>query len=293
MAGVDRAVAVYSDIAQIGPDVVPVAAGNVGALADIFTLKTDAGELRTLRRGEIVVADDMARDRGLSVGDTVEMTMQRRAARPFTVVGIYEKSDLLPGAVLSVQDARTGFRSTRATDGYITLEVGADIAPVKDRLTALLKDNPQVGVGDQSDYVAQQDAQVNQVLVMLYILLALAIVIAVLGIVNTLALSILERTRELGLVRAIGMRRRQVVEMVIVESIVIAVFGALLGTTLGSGLGVAVVAALKDKGIPTLSLPWGSMGIFVGLALIVGLLAAVIPSVRASRVNVLEAIAYE
>jgi len=96
-----------------------------------------------------------------------------------------------------------------------------------------------------------------------------------------------------GLVRAIGMRRAQVRRMVVVESVVIAVFGALLGVAVGSGLGTAVVRALKDQGIPELALPWASIGLFLGLAVVVGLVAAIIPAFRASRINVLNAIAYE
>ncbi len=129
--------------------------------------------------------------------------------------------------------------------------------------------------------------------VILYVLLALAIVIAVLGIVNTLALSILERTRELGLLRAVGLLRSQVAQMVTVESVVISVFGALLGLVVGSVLGAAVVRALRDQGISVLRFSWGTIGIFLVLAVIIGLIAAVIPAIRAARTNVLRAIAYE
>ncbi len=200
---------------------------------------------------------------------------------------------LLPGPVLSVADAADGFRSQRATTGYIALADGADAAAVRRQAAALVADEPEVSVQDQSDFAAQQTSQVDTVVLMLYLLLGLAVIIAVLGIVNTLALSIVERTRELGLVRAIGMRRGQVRLMVVVESVVIAVFGALLGLAVGSGLGAAVVRALKDQGVPELSLPWASLGIFLGLAVLIGLLAAVIPAIRASRTNVLDAIAYE
>ena len=113
---------------------------------------------------------------------------------------------------------------------------------------------------------------------MIQILLALAIVIAVLGIINTLALSVLERTRELGLLRAIGLRRAQTMRMITVEAVVISVFGALLGVVVGTGLGAAVVEALKDEGITDLILPWGQMGVFLGLAAIVGVVAAVLPA---------------
>jgi putative ABC transport system permease protein len=103
---------------------------------------------------------------------------------------------------------------------------------------------------------------------------------------------VLERTRELGLVRAIGMRRGQVVQMVTVESVVIAVFGALLGVVVGGLLGAGVVRALRDD-VPELALPWTSMATFLVLAVVIGLFAAILPAVRAARTNVLAAIAYE
>ena len=128
---------------------------------------------------------------------------------------------------------------------------------------------------------------------MIQILLALAILIAVLGIVNTLALSVLERTRELGLLRAIGLRRAQAMRMVTVEAVVISVFGALLGIAVGSGLGAAVVRALHNQGITQFALPWAQLGTYLGLAAVVGVVAAVLPTVRAARINVLAAIAHE
>ena len=117
--------------------------------------------------------------------------------------------------------------------------------------------------------------------------------IAVLGVVNTLALSVLERTRELGLLRAIGLGRAQTMRMVTVEAVVISVFGALLGVVVGAGLGAAVVRALDGEGITDLVLPWTNMGLYLGLAAVVGVLAAVLPSIKAARLNVLAAIAHE
>jgi putative ABC transport system permease protein len=124
-------------------------------------------------------------------------------------------------------------------------------------------------------------------------LLGLAILIAVLGIVNTLALSVIERTRELGLLRAIGLRRGQTMRMVTVEAVVISVFGALLGLAVGSGLGAAVVRALRSDGITELVLPWQQMGVYLVVAALVGVVAAVLPAIRAARLNVLGAIAHE
>jgi putative ABC transport system permease protein len=294
LAGVRQAVAVHVDVAQIGTDPTEVAAGDVQAMADIFRLRATAGELRTLRKGELVVDDGFAKDHHLAVGDTVELATQRGGPQPFRVVGVFERSRLVPGPLLlSVPDATTGFHSPQANWGYITLERGADPGAIQRRVAALLADNPEVGVRSQSDFLAQLTSQINTSVVLLYVLLGLSIVIAVLGIVNTLVLSILERTRELGLVRAVGMPRAQVIQMVTVESVVIAVFGALLGLLVGTALGAAVVRALRDQFIPVLSLPWASMVVFLALAVIVGLAAAIIPAVRAARIDMLRAIAYE
>jgi putative ABC transport system permease protein len=294
LEGVRQAVAIHVDVAQTGTDTTEVAGGDVPAMADIFRLKATAGELRTLHQGELVIDDGFAKDHHLAVGSTLQLATQRRGPRPFTVVGVFERSRLVPGALLlSVPDATAGFRSPQANWGYITLDEGADPAAVQRQVAALLADNPEVGVRSQADFLAQLTSQVNTSVVLLYVLLGLSIVIAVLGIVNTLVLSIVERTRELGLVRAVGMGRAQVIQMVTVESIVIAVFGALLGVLVGTALGTAVARALRDEFIPALSLPWGSIVVFLALAVIVGLTAAILPAVRAARTDVLHAIAYE
>src|SRR5690606_3284322 len=139
----------------------------------------------------------------------------------------------------------------------------------------------------------QQTSQVDGVLTMIQVLLGLAILIAVLGIINTLALSVLERTRELGLLRAVGLGRAATVRMVTVEAVVISIFGALLGVVVGAGLGTAVVRALTDEGVDTLALPWSDMAESLLLAGLVGLVAALLPAVRAARTNGLNAIAYD
>jgi putative ABC transport system permease protein len=294
--GVERAVGLRYDSAQIttgtGSQPQLVGAADVAGLAQVFGMQTKAGSLRTLRPGEVVVSEPYATEHGLSVGRTLRMHTQRGSERQLTVVGVYD-SKLLRMPVISEADAVAGFRTDQMNEAYIQLADGADAQAVQRQLDPLVADNPEVSVQDQSDLIESAKSQVDTMVVMLYVLLGLALVIAVLGIVNTLALSVLERTRELGLVRAIGMRRRQVMQMVTVESVVIAVFGALLGVVVGAGLGTAVVRALADEGISELAVPWTSMGAFVGLAVVIGLLAAVLPAVRAARTNVLAAIAYE
>jgi putative ABC transport system permease protein len=149
---------------------------------------------------------------------------------------------------------------------------------------------PQVTVKSQTDYKKLIHDQVGGVLNMVYGLLGLAIVVAILGVVNTLALSVVERTREIGLIRAIGMSRRKTRRMIRLESVVIALFGAALGVGLGLAWGIAAQRVLSGIGISTLAIPVGTIvAVFFGAA-VVGLLAALAPAFRASRMNVLRAI---
>ena len=293
MPEVQQAVAVYADAAEIDGTFTEVAAGDVGAMVQIFKLERTAGELRTLRQGEIAIGDDFAKDRNLAVGNTVRIATPRGEPATLTVVGVYKAVNILPGPVMSVRDAEARFRWPRAAFGYVAVKDGADTNVVLARAEALLKDNPEMGVQDQSSFVKQREDQVDSFVAFLYMLLGLALIVAVMGIVNTLALSILERTRELGLVRALGMSRPQVRRMITVESIVISLFGGLLGLLVGAGLGAAVARALSDEFIPVLSIPWQRMLFFLLPTLIAGLLAAIIPAIRAARTDVLRAIAYE
>ncbi|WP_433889832.1 ABC transporter permease [Streptomyces sp. CA-111067] len=158
-------------------------------------------------------------------------------------------------------------------------------------LKASVKQFPQVDVRNQADYKKLVHDQVSQLLTMIYVLLALAIVVAILGVVNTLALSVVERTREIGLMRAIGMSRRQMRRMIRLESVVIALFGALVGLGLGLGWGSTGQQVLASQGLGILSVPWATIiAVFIGSA-VVGLLAALMPAFRAGRMNVLNAIA--
>jgi putative ABC transport system permease protein len=296
--GVTAAEPVYLDQVQAGTEAATAAVaagGDVAALAALLNLKTISGQLRTLHPAEVVVDDAFAKTHGLTAGSVVMLATQRGGTRGYTVVGVYRQSYAAVGAslILSTPDTATGFRTPQAALGYVDLADDADPTAVRHAVDALLADNPEVTTVDRTTYAAQQAGQFNTFLVILYVLIGLAITIAVLGIVNTLALSVLERTRELGLIRAIGMRRAEVAAMVTVESVVIAVFGALLGLAVGSALGTAVVRALKDDGIAELSIPWQSLGTFLALAVLIGLVAAIIPAVRAARTDVLQAIAYE
>ena len=153
--------------------------------------------------------------------------------------------------------------------------------------------SPGAKVLDQTEYKADQTKFIDQLLGLIYAMLALAIVIALLGIGNTLALSVLERTRELGVMRAVGMTRRQLRSMVRWESVIIALQGALLGLVVGIFFGWALVRAMRDQGFNTLQLPVFSLVIIVVLAAVAGVLAAVFPARRAAKLDVLRAIESE
>ncbi|MEU5725295.1 FtsX-like permease family protein [Micromonospora sp. NPDC047738] len=283
----------YGDMAMVNGQRTWVAASsNVAALERIFGAKPTAGDISRLGPDQMLFSSDTAKSRGVSVGSTVNVQLSRGEARSYTVSGIYQSSQFTNPVVLPPQAARD-FAIPQPIQGYLQLAPGTRVADVQPQVERLLADSPEVSVADRDAFIKQQTGSLDGLLQMIQILLALAIVIAVLGIVNTLALSVLERTRELGLLRAIGLRRAQTMRMITVEAVVISVFGALLGVVVGSGLGAAVVRALKDEGINDLILPWGQIGVMLGLAAIIGVVAAVLPAIRAARINVLGAIAHE
>jgi putative ABC transport system permease protein len=151
--------------------------------------------------------------------------------------------------------------------------------------------DPNAQVQTKAQFEHQQVASVNQLLGLVYALLALAVIIALIGIVNTLMLSVFERTREIGLLRAVGMKRRQVRAMIRSEAVILAIFGAIIGIVIGTGMGLALVSSLRQQGITQTVVPWSSLVIFLVLAAVLGLVAATWPARRAARLDVLAAIA--
>jgi putative ABC transport system permease protein len=164
---------------------------------------------------------------------------------------------------------------------------------VQSAVEAQTAELPTVTVKDQAGFADEQRAPIDQLLLLIYALLGLALVIAVLGIVNTLALSVIERTREVGLLRAIGLGRRQLRRMIRLEAIVIAVLGAVLGVGMGVVFGLALMTSLADDGLEVIQVPVVQLVLYVVAAGLVGVLAAVFPARRAARLDVLRAIATE
>jgi putative ABC transport system permease protein len=293
LPGVAEVVGVYADTGQVnGGQTTIVAITDSAAMHEMFGMTAKEGTLDGLAAGQLVVDEKTAQSLGVHAGDTVRVQLSKGEASAFTIIGVYPQTPGVIGWITAAAEAAK-FRTDQPTEAFIEASESASITGLKTQIAALLADSPEVSVTDRSGYVQQQTRSLDTVLAMAQMLLALSIIIALLGIVNTLALSIIERTRELGLLRAIGLRQRQLMSMIGVESMVIAVFGALLGVALGVALGAATARGLRDQGFTTIGIPWASLLLYLALGAIVGVIASVIPAIRAARLNVLAAITYE
>lgn len=245
--------------------------------------------------GNTVLMDyDTARDLGLSMGQNFELLDAAGEAETLLVAGMFDRSESLPvvGQVIVNTEVFPRFGDARLVESVvIRISEGADAAVVQEELRSVVDHIPTVSVSSNDEYADALVAQFDQVVAVIYALLALAIVISVLGIVNTLGLSVMERTREIGLLRAVGLTRPQLRSMVGLESVVVALLGSVLGTALGLAFGVVIVELLEDEGLGHLAIPWGQLGLFVALAAFFGVLAALGPARRAARLGVLDAIA--
>ena len=176
---------------------------------------------------------------------------------------------------------------------FVDAAPGATVADTKAAVAATVSAYGALSVEDAEEFASSLADQVNQMLAVVYAMLGLSILIAVLGIVNTLALSVVERRREISLLRAVGLGRLQLSSVIGIEAVLTAVFGTALGIAVGIGVASALPTVMADMGLQSLVVPWGSLGVLVGLAAVVGVGAAVWPAVRASRVPVLEGLASE
>jgi putative ABC transport system permease protein len=256
-------------------------------------VQTVAGDLGSIDRGELAVAEGFADSHSLKVGDRVDVVWSRTGNKPMRIGAIY-KDNLFAGNV-NVGEEVIDANVTEKLLGVIavTLDPGVSAERGRQAVDAEAKDFPNVEVQDQSQLIADQRKFIDGFLNIITVLLALSVMIALLGVVNTLALSVVERTRELGLLRAVGLARRQMRRMIRVESVLISFYGAILGIVIGLCFGAAVVHTLKDEGIDTFALPVQRLVLVLVAAGIGGVIAAALPARRAARLNVLTAIAEE
>jgi putative ABC transport system permease protein len=250
--------------------------------------------LRNLADDQAILADSFASDNGLEVGDHFRLLSQTRKRPTFEVAGEFSsKLGVFGSALVTQATLAREFGQTQDTIDFVKTAPGADAARVQALLTKGAEAAfPTAEVMNQQELKESREKQVDQLVNLVFALLFLAIVISLFGIANTLALSIHERTRELGMLRAIGMSRRQVRTMIRYEAVITALIGAILGMVLGIIFAFLIAQPLKDEGF-TISYPIGSLAVLLVLAAFAGVLAAIFPARRASRLNVLESLQYE
>jgi putative ABC transport system permease protein len=290
---VKAASGVRQTVAQVGGATADLAAVDPASYGEIVDLDVTRGRLQDLDQDGIAVRDTVATARGWSVGDTVPVRFAQTGEQQLIVAAIYRNKDVAGADYvigLAAYEANVADRfDTKVLVAKADRVSAADARAAIEQVTA---DYPTAKLQDQTEYKTAQTAQIDRFVNLVYVLLALAVLIALLGIANTLVLSIFERTRELGLLRAVGMTRRQVRSMVRWESVIIALLGAVLGLAVGLFASWAMVTAVADEGA-RLRFPVGQLAAVTLIAALAGMLAAVLPAQRASRLNVLAAIATE
>jgi len=269
-----------------------LSAADPVTIEQVMALDVAEGDLARLGNG-VFIHDTVAGPKQLGVGDELTLVFPNHGRRTLEVKGIYRADTFIGDYLISRQTHERLYTSRLDSMVLIKNAPGVDPGDARAAVDAIASSFASVEVQNQAELRRSQEEQIDQLLGLINALLALAILIALLGIVNTLALSVFERTRELGLLRAVGLSRRQTRRMIRWESIVISLFGGVLGLVTGSLFGAILVRALSDEGITELSIPAGSLLAFMLLAGVAGVLAAIGPARRAAKLDVLRAIAYE
>jgi ABC-type transport system, involved in lipoprotein release, permease component len=277
--------------AEIGGSATQLTGTDPATVQKTVQLNTVSGSVGSMAKGALLVDSKTASAKGWRVGQRVPVVFGTTGRTTLPIGGIFKQNQLIGSYLVSTATFDQHFTGSLDSVVAVTADPNVPVSTVRKTVDTAAALSPNIKVEDQAQFKADQRKQINQTLSFVLVLLALAVLIAALGIVNTLALSIFERTREIGLLRAVGMSRRQLRRMIRLESVIISVFGALLGVVVGVGFGWALVAALHDQGITTLVIPVPSLILYVVLAAVIGVLAAVLPARRAARLNVLTAIA--
>jgi putative ABC transport system permease protein len=263
-------------------------------LDQVVDLGLRNGDAAAFVPGTMLLRTPAAEALGVSVGDPVRITFAETGEHTVTLAGTFSNDTLLETDYL-IHMADFEDNVTSRLDGVVLLTIrdGASPAAVERTLIHALAEYPNVTISDPAKLTADAQASVDQMLGLVTALLLLAVVVAVLGIVNTLVLSVVERTRELGLLRAVGATRSQIRSLVRRESVLMSLLGAVTGIALGTVSGIALSRALLDQGVTQLAVPTGTLTGYLAIAALVGVLAAIGPARRASRVDVLRAVTTE
>ena len=291
--GVAAVAQVRGALLQVDGDRDFATAVDPAAIAAVADPEVTTGSLSALDATSAALSDDFAREEGLAVGSTVTIGYAGEDTEA-TVVATYVPDSVL-GSDLTMSLEGFDASGVPPTDRtvFVTAQPGTDRAALSAGLDRVVADLPTVSVNDQAEFAAEQRQPIDRLLFIVYALLGLAVVIAVLGIVNTLALSVIERIREIGLLRAVGLSRRQLRTMLRLEAVAIALLGAVLGVVVGLAFALALQRSLADDGLDVLAIPGTQLAGFVLVAGLVGVLAALWPGRSAARLDVLRAIATE
>jgi putative ABC transport system permease protein len=263
------------------------------AYSELVRTETTAGSIAALEGGGVAVQDTVAKQHGWTVGTVIPMEFPRNGVQREPIKAIYKDNQLNGQYLLSLSDYQKGYSDQIDQLVVAKIKPGVAAATARAAVDRVAADFPNVRVQDQAQYLENTGRQLDQLLNLVRGLLIFAIVIALFGIVNTLALSVLERVREIGLLRAVGATRRQVRSMIRWEAVIIAVLGAVLGLALGVFFGWAMSRALASQGFSEFAVPSGQLVIYVVLAGLAGIVAAILPGRRAARVDMLRALTAE
>jgi putative ABC transport system permease protein len=260
---------------------------------DIIDVEVLEGSAEGLDENGIALNDEKAAALGVRVGDPVRAEFAETGETVLEVAMVYGEADLLQGAnfVLGRAAFEANFAEQFDLQVFVVKAPDASVADARAAIDGVADEYPNAEVQDVEEFKQAQSDQINQFVSIVYALLMLAVIIALFGIGNTLALSIIERTHELGLLRAVGMTRQQLRSTVRWEAVLTSIFGTLLGLGIALFFGWAIVEALKDEGLNAFRVPVGSLITIVVIAALAGVLAAILPARRAAKLNMLEAIA--
>lgn len=263
---------------------------DAGSLDDLFDLELRNGSLADLGAKEIAVHDEEATAKGWALGDTVPVRFAETGVQDLTIAAVYGDADLAGSYLVGNEVLEANVADQFDSLVFVHFAEGVDDETATAAVEAVAAQNPLADVQDREAFVDSKGAEIDMMLNLIYALLALAVVIALLGIANTLALSIFERTRELGLLRAVGMTRAQVRSTVRWESVIISLLGTTLGLVIGTSFGWIMVKALEGEGLNTFTIPVTQLAVVVAIAGAAGVVAAILPARRAAKLDVLEAI---
>ena len=279
---------------RIGGGLTFLAGVDEDTIEEVVSVPMEQGAFSALSEPDtILIHEGIALARDLGVGDELPVSFARTGTQRLRIVGIYTDNRILGDYTTSLDEYQENIAEQLDYLVFVRRVDGSSLESARTVLDRIVGEFPNIEVNDQAEFKEEQNRLIDQVFGVVLVLLVLSVIISSFGIANTLALSIYERVRELGLLRAVGMQRRQLGWMIVIEAVIVSLLGAALGIAIGILFGWAMQLALADLGVSAFAVPWGLLVVFAIVAAILGLIASIVPAVRASRIEVLDAIAYE